>query len=560
VAQQDTNRGASRSKGIRFGGEDLGPEEIARIREIVRRRRGAPRLELSRRVCRAFDWRRTNGELRARACLDLLVRLDARGLIRLPPPRSPGSRKAQEKAPLGEAFLVPPPPLKAADVSLGEVRVRPIRPGELPRWREAMARFHYLGDGRIVGEVLRYVAESDGRWVALFGWGAAVLKSRHREAWIGWDEQTKYRRLSFVADNVRFLIPPWVEVPNLASVVLSRTLRRLSADWEQYYDHPILLAETFVDPARFRGTCYRASNWLYLGETRGVGRKGAGFENHGRKKGLFVYPVHRRAREMLSAPLPSPELTRRSAMSQPVIDVSKLPLQGEGGLLDVLSAITDPRSRQGIRYPFKSVLALAVMATLSGMRSYEAIAEWAGDVSKELLRELRCWCWRAPSEPTFRRVLQSIDADEVDAVVGKWVEGQSKGKAVALDGKVIRGSGDGEAPARHLLAAITHGEGLVVAQQEVGEKTNEIPGAKPLLEPLDLEGATVTADAMHTQTETARFLVEDKKAHYVLIAKDNQPTLREDIEALDWGRFPPSGRNPGQRARADRDAEDLAER
>jgi len=423
-----------------------------------------------------------------------------------------------------------------------------------------MARFHYLGDGRIVGEVLRYVAESHGRWVALLGWGAAVLKSRHREAWIGWDERTKYRRLSFVADNVRFLILPWVEVENLASVVLSRTLRRLSADWEQYYDHPILLAETFVDPARFRGTCYRASNWIYLGETRGVGRKGAGFENHGRKKGLFVYPVHRRAREMLSAPLPSPELTRRSAMSQPAIDVSKLPLQGKGGLIEVLSAITDPRRRRGIRHPFESVLALAVMATLSGMRSYEAIAEWAGDVSKDLLRELHCWCWRAPSEPTFRRVLQSIDADEVDAVVGKWIEGQSKGKAVALDGKVLRGSSDGEAPARHLLAAITHGEGLVVAQREVDEKTNEIPGAKPLLEPLDLEGATVTADAMHTQTETARFLVEDKKAHYVLIAKDNQPTLRADIEALDWGRFPPSGRNPGQGTWADRDAEDLAER
>ena len=171
MAPQGRNRSVSRSKGIRFGGEELGPEEIARIRGIVRRRHGAPRGELSRRVCRAFDWRRTNGELRVRACLDLLVRLDAQGLVRLPPPRSAGSRKAQKKAPVGEAFLVPPPSLKAEDVPLGEVRVRPIQQGELPRWREAMARFHYLGDGRIVGEVLRYVAESEGRWVALLGWG-----------------------------------------------------------------------------------------------------------------------------------------------------------------------------------------------------------------------------------------------------------------------------------------------------------------------------------------------------------------------------------------------------
>lgn len=558
MAGQDRKPGGPRSKRVRFGGEELGPEDLARIRQIVHLRHGAPRRELSRRVCRAFDWRRANGELRVRACLDFLVRLDARGLIRLPPPRSAGARRAQSKAPQGDAFRVQPPTLRAEDVTLAEVEVRPIGPGELLRWREAMARFHYLGDGRIVGEVLRYVAESRGRWVALLGWGAAVLKSRHREAWIGWDEETKYRRLAFIADNVRFLILPWVQVPNLASVVLSRTLRRLSSDWEQYYDHPILLAETFVDPARFRGTCYRASNWLHLGETRGMGRKGEGFEEHGRKKDLFVYPVHRRAREMLSAPLPSPEMSRRSPMSQAAIDVRKLPLQGEGGLLEVLSEITDPRSRRGIRHPFESVLALAVMASLCGMRSFEAIAEWAGDVPKKLLRELRCWCWRAPSEPTFRRVLQRVDAGEVDEKVGKWLEGLSRGAtAVAIDGKVLRGSSDGDAPARHLLSAITHGEGVVVAQQEVDEKTNEIPGAKPLLEPLDLEDATVTADAMHTQTETARFLVEDKSAHYVLIVKDNQPTLREDIEALDWGRFPPSGRNPGQGARADRGADDL---
>ena len=141
---------------------------------------------------------------------------------------------------------------------------------------------------------------------------------------------------------------------------------------------------------------------------------GEGFEEHGRKKGMFVYPVHRRAREVLSAPLPSRELSRRNTMPQPAIDVSKLPLQGEGGLLEVLRQVTDPRNRRGIRHPFESVLALAVMAALCGMRSYEATAEWAGDVSKDLLKRLRCWCARAPSEPTFRRVLRSIDADEVD--------------------------------------------------------------------------------------------------------------------------------------------------
>ena len=211
---------------------------------------------------------------------------------------------------------------------LREVVVRPLRRGELAPWQEAMARFHYLGDGRIVGETLRYVAERAGRWVALVGWGAAALKIRHREAFVGWDEKTKYQRLHLVANNVRFLILPWVEVPHLASVVLSRNLRRLSADWEARYDHPILLAETFIDLARFHGTCYRAANWIYLGQTRGMGRKGEGFAAHGQPKGLFVYPLHRRAKEILSAPFPAPEMKGRSPMSTVSIDVNKLPLEG----------------------------------------------------------------------------------------------------------------------------------------------------------------------------------------------------------------------------------------
>ena len=125
-----------------------------------------------------------------------------------------------------------------------------------------------------------------------------------------------------------------MRVPHLASSVLSKNLRRLSADWEAYYSHPILLVETFVDTERFRGTCYRASNWRYLGETRGVKRKRAGFEAHGRKKALFVYPLHPRATEILSAPFPSPEILRSTSMATTAtLDVNQLPLEGEGGLI-----------------------------------------------------------------------------------------------------------------------------------------------------------------------------------------------------------------------------------
>ncbi len=132
------------------------------------------------------------------------------------------------------------------------------------------------------------------------------------------------------------------------------------------------------------------------------------------------------------------------------VDVNKLPLEGAGGLIEVLGEITDPRHRQGIRYPFASVLALAVMADLSGMRSYEAIAEWASDLPKDILRRLRCWCRRAPSEPTFRRVLQLVDASEIDRKVGEWLARQAGGGAISLDGKALRGSADGDDPMCHV--------------------------------------------------------------------------------------------------------------
>jgi len=535
--------------------------EILRIRELARAHRGATRGELARAVCREFGWRRPCGALRLRACRSLLERLAERGEIALAPSRLQGVRGPRRP-------LRAPAALDAADADAGPVVlrrivVRVVTHAELPRWRALMQGHHYLGDGVIVGETVRHVAEYEGRWLALLAWGAAALKGRHREAWIGWDAATRYRRLHLVTNNVRFLVLPTARQPHLASAVLARSTRRLSRDFEARYGHPVLLAETFVDIARFRGTCYLAANWVRLGETRGMARKGRGYEAHGQKKALFVFPLEPRAREILAAPMLGPEILRRSRMATMpavMVDVNRLPLDGKGGLIEMLREITDPRSRRGIRYPLETVLALAVMATLSGMRSYEAIAEWAADLPRDLLRRLFCWCWRAPSEPTFRRVLQKVDADEVDRKVCAWLVRQAESGAVSLDGKTLRGSGDGETPAVHLLAAVTHGQGVVVAQSRVDEKTNEIPGAAPLLDDLDLRGQTVTADAMHTQRDLARHLVEEKGADYVFIAKGNQPTLLDDIETVDWESIPPSGPNDRQGTRSDRVPHDPAER
>jgi len=162
-----------------------------------------------------------------------------------------------------------------------------------------MDRYHYLGYRVMVGEHLMYAAFLYGELVALLGWASAALRVPTRDRYIGWDEETKRRRLHRVANNVRFLIPPWVTVHNLASKVLGATLRRLTSDWQEAYGHPLDLAETFVDPRRFRGTCYRAANWQLLGRTAGRAKRGHQFPRHGIPKDVYVYPLHRHARERL---------------------------------------------------------------------------------------------------------------------------------------------------------------------------------------------------------------------------------------------------------------------
>jgi predicted transposase YbfD/YdcC len=330
------------------------------------------------------------------------------------------------------------------------------------------------------------------------------------------------------------LILPWVQRPNLASRVLAANLRRLSNDWESAYGHPVLLAETFVDQARFRGTCYRASNWIYVGQTKGWSRHGATYQEHGQPKAVFVYPLRRNALRQLRAPLTASDAA--GGEDTMTLDVNKLPLEGEGGLFEMLATFTDHRKRRGIRHSLQSILAVAVCAVLAGQRAFTAIEEWARDQPKDVLKRLGCRYGRPPSERTLRRVLKhSVDVREIDEKLGLWVARHQpvlRGMGIAIDGKTLRGSRDGTKRGVHLLSAVVHGTAVVVAQMQVADKTNEIPCVPPLLAQLDLRGATVTADALHTQKETARHLVEDKKADYVFTVKNNQPTLRKDIDEL----------------------------
>lgn len=440
-------------------------------------------------------------------------------------------------------------------VDLGAVEVRLIRPGEAARWDALVRDRHYLGLGQLVGESLKYVAVVDGQWLALLGWASAAYKCGPRDRWIGWSPEQRGRRRRLVANNARFLLLGEERVPNLASRVLALGTRRLSADWDAVFGHPVLVAESFVDPARFAGTCYRAAGWLELGRTLGYGRNAGRYYYHGQEKTVWVRPLHRRAQRWLSAPFDPPALQERggTTMAGTLADINALKLEGRDGLFARLQALPDVRKARGIRHHLASILAVAVGAVVCGARSFVAIGEWSQQLSPEMRRRLHCRRhpemgeYQAPSEATIRRTLQGMDAEALDRVLNEWVASRHRaepGCGIAVDGKVLRGARDADGRQVHVFAAILHGQGVVLSQRQIPDKTNEIPEFRPLLEPLDLQGKTVTADAMHAQVEHARFLVEDKQADYVFTVKDNQPTLLQDIQALDDSSFSPSGERP----------------
>ena len=436
-----------------------------------------------------------------------------------------------------------------ADRSLQALVVRPIEPDERRRFDEALDRYHWLGH-HLVGETMRYVASApDGTWVALVGFGAAALSCRPRDSYIGWSDDQHFRRLRYVTNNQRFCVLPAGRRPNVASNVLAKTLRRLSGDFEVRWGHPILMVETFVDPARHAGTCYRAGGFAVLGETSGYGRVAGRYHHHGNVKLAFARLLRRDARRILTAEFDHSILMKGT---RTVIDLNALAFDGEGGLLEALEAIADHRKRRGVRHKLASILAMATAATLAGARNVAAIGEYAADCPQEVLARLGAKChpakrrYIAPHAETFRRALGAVDAAALDRVVGAWLFDQARRGRVdkdqlvlALDGKSLRGSLREDGKAVHLFSAMVQGSGIVVGQEEVDQKSNEITAFRPLLEGLDLTGALVTADAMHTQREHARFLVEDKGADYLFQVKENQPSLLAQLKAIPEADFSP---------------------
>jgi len=258
---------------IRYRGRSLSSADIAFIRELIVSQPELTRRALSFKLCAAWNWVQANGTPRDMVARGLLLELERQGLVELPPPRwippKGGLRQRQpERVPLLQW-----PTLEGPIASLRPLDIRQVRRSSHEGlFNSFIETYHYLGYSRVVGEHLKYLVWARGVPVACLAFSSAPRHIGCRDRFIGWTPQTRRRNVHLVAYNTRFLILPWARVPHLASHILGRVAKRISADWQQVYRHPIWFLETFVDPERFRGTCYRAANWISLGLTTGRGK------------------------------------------------------------------------------------------------------------------------------------------------------------------------------------------------------------------------------------------------------------------------------------------------
>ena len=270
---------------LRYRGREIREEDILSIRALIERYPKESRRKLSARICEAWQWRQSNGALRDMVCRGMLLMLERAGQVTLPPVsyvrHNPLAHRARPEPVLIDKTPIEDPLRKLQPLEFESVR----RTAQEPLFNSLMEEHHYLGYEQPVGEHLKYLVWAKGRPIACLAWSSAP---RH----IG-------SRIRFIAYNTRFLILPWVRVEHLASHILGRMAARISDDWEQMYGHPIYFLETFIDPERFRGTCYRAANWVLMGRTTGRGKQSNSYVPNRSIKEVLGYPLTKRFRELL---------------------------------------------------------------------------------------------------------------------------------------------------------------------------------------------------------------------------------------------------------------------
>ena len=437
-------------------------------------------------------------------------------------------------------------PTPAEQTILDSLQARLLSaPKDLRRVHALLDKHHCLKAVKPVGERLYYaLCDGSGKWLGILVFQAAAQHLRPREEWIGWSSEQR-RRLALVVNNSRFLLLPGRTFPNLGSKGLRLVLERLSPDWAERYGHPVLVVETFVDPEQFCGTVYTAGGWEELGQTDGCGRKRREYYvRHDKPKRLFVRSLRRNARRSLQAERLTPEL---AGVEEKVPPRSRQSPRELRSLIDHFKQTPDYRGRIGV-YPLWSLLAMTACAFLCGpRRGSKDLAVFAKGFSQNQLHALgvrrdKQKRYPAPSQATFWRLLDRVDLAEVEKALRTFqnqVRGQpDPSELVVVDGKEPKHGGG-----HSVLNAFAAPSEQYLGGLSVDVKTNEIPVAQVLLPQLDLEGRLVSLDALHTQTETARVIVQECGADHTMTVKGNQPTVQANIAKLfaaAEAAFPPS--------------------
>jgi hypothetical protein len=349
--------------------------------------------------------------------------------------------------------------------ALSELHVRPVERSEEGRYQEQMARHHYLGALPKIGETVWYVATWRDQWVAQLSLSGAALKCGVRDRWIGWDFRSQYGRLKLIANNSRFLILPDWHRPNIGSRVLSLTERRVVADWQARFGHPVLLLETFVDPRRFHGGVYRAANWIELGLTQGYRRTRDGYSaDADAPKRVFVRLVCRDPRARLT----HPDRNHLQLTGAPKIMLNAEQMRA---LPQCFTTIADPRRAQGRRHRLPVVLGIAAGAILCGMRGYKAISNWADALGQHA--RIRFGCRRehghavVPSEFVIRDCLVRIDPGALDRALQAWNTAWGMhDEALAMDGKTMKNAIDEAGHHTHIMSVVGHDSKICHAQKK----------------------------------------------------------------------------------------------
>ena len=284
---------------VKYQGRVATTEHVKFIKRLIAENPNDSRRALSKRLCEAWNWVQPNGALRDMVCRGFLLRLESAGHIKLPlrkcNPNNPlANRQQPPKVDVDET------PLLTTLSSIEPLEIRQVRRSSFEEvFNSLMARHHYLGYCHPVGEHLKYIVFSEGRPLACFSWSSAPRHIGCRDQFIGWSADSRKKNLRFIVYNSRFLILPWVRIGSLASHLLGKMARVVSTDWQRVYNHSVYFLETFVDTQRFRGTCYQAANWIYLGETTGRGKNDQTHKPNRSIKAVWGYPLSKDFREVL---------------------------------------------------------------------------------------------------------------------------------------------------------------------------------------------------------------------------------------------------------------------